>query len=177
MAYQLYVPLWWIRYNRLEPADFGINIHGRQDLRRTALAIVIIFPIYALLYFGMQWYLAWRNSFVIHIHPDLQIGLAWMFFTELALVAIPEEVFYRGFLQTRLLRMWPFWKAALVANLFFALAHFVGDYNIARLLPFFPGLVFSYLAYRSGSVMGASIFHALCNCFSQVLYKSVIWAK
>ena len=66
-------------------------------------------------------------------------------------VALPEELFYRGYLQPKLCGLFTdraigrgfVWNhgIALAAGLF-ALAHFLGEYNPARLGPFFPALLF-----------------------------------
>jgi uncharacterized protein len=94
-------------------------------------------------------------------------------------VALPEEVFYRGYLQPRLEERWPptrrwlgvpLGRAAVLACALFALGHFLGEWNPMRLGPFFPGLLFAWLRNRSGSVVGAVTYHALCNILGEVLF-------
>jgi membrane protease YdiL (CAAX protease family) len=91
---------------------------------------------------------------------------------QIAVVAVPEEFFYRAFLQaglekiakrkvnllgTRLGWGWPT-TAAL-----FALAHLLARPQPSTLLVFFPALAFGWLWARRQSLVGPVIFHALCN--------------
>lgn len=87
-------------------------------------------------------------------------------------VAIPEEFFYRGYLQTRLnelhARRWTIAGAsigmgAVVANLLFAFGHSVVQLQWWHFATFFPGLLFAWLRERSGGVVPGALFHALCN--------------
>ncbi len=100
--------------------------------------------------------------------------------THLLGVALPEETFYRGYLQPHLEVWWrptrhvfgvPIGKAALLAALLFAAGHVLGEWNPLRLGPFFPALVFAWQRNRTGSVVGAVTFHALCNTLGEVLFS------
>lgn len=150
--YQLYVPQ-WLGYS------FSLQII-KSDLIRTAWVSVVTLSCFA---FGYYWFLGDK----VYFYPLFSWSLLSSFLVNLGLIALPEEVFYRGFLQSRL-----GFKAVLLINLLFALGHFVGEYDPARLLPFFPGLVFSWLVYRSGTLIGATFYHALCNVFSEWLVSS-----
>jgi hypothetical protein len=95
-----------------------------------------------------------------------------MFATQLILVAIPEEWFYRGYLQQRLDEaMKPRWKVLgvmmgpgwLVSSVMFALGHLVLDARPERLAVFFPSLLFGWMRARTGSILAPSLFHALSN--------------
>ncbi len=87
-------------------------------------------------------------------------------------VAIPEEFFYRGYLQTRLnevhARRWSVVGAqlgvgALVANLLFAFGHSVVQVQWWHFATFFPGLLFAWAREKSGGVVPGALFHAFCN--------------
>lgn len=95
-------------------------------------------------------------------------------------VALPEEFFYRGFLQTRLRDAWPqgrmflgarlgpaFWLTAVL----FALGH-LAIFEVWRLGVFFPALLFAWLRERTGSVMGAAFLHGTFNLTMLVLEAS-----
>jgi membrane protease YdiL (CAAX protease family) len=95
-------------------------------------------------------------------------------------VALPEEFFYRGFMQTRLRDAWPrgrrFFGARLgpaffVTALLFALGH-LAIFQVWRLAVFFPALVFGWMRERSGSVVGGALFHAAANLLVLVLDAS-----
>jgi hypothetical protein len=89
-----------------------------------------------------------------------------------ALFALPEEFFFRGFLQRHLDGLWPRRARVLgascgpglpVAAALFALAHLAVQLRPQALLVFFPGLAFGWLYARRGSIIGPVILHAACN--------------
>lgn len=95
--------------------------------------------------------------------------------THVAAVALPEEMFYRGYLQTQLRSRWSCprtavladWDVALlVTSVVFALGHVVTIPHPSRLAVFFPSLVFGWLRYRTGGVGASVLFHAACNVFA-----------
>ena len=75
---------------------------------------------------------------------------------------LSEELFFRGFVFSGLLR-WGFWPAAAASALLFALVHF----DPGSLLPFFSiGLLMAWLYWRRGSLWDAIVFHFLFNALS-----------
>ena len=97
-------------------------------------------------------------------------------------VALPEELFYRGFLQPKLCQSFAdrpigagfVWNPGIaVAAALFAAAHFLGEYNPARLGPFFPALLFGLLRRRSGSIASAVLLHAAFNVLGAMLFAGL----
>lgn len=95
-------------------------------------------------------------------------------------VALPEEFFYRGYMQTRLRDVWPrgpmFFGARLgpafwMTQALFAVGHLAEPYPW-RLGVFFPSLVFGWMRERTGNIVAPTIFHALCNLAMLVLEAS-----
>lgn len=82
---------------------------------------------------------------------------------QLLVVALPEEYFFRGVLQPSLSRAWGPRVGLLAATALFALAHLIHGLAPARLLTFFPGLIFAWMRRRSGSILPGAVFHAACN--------------
>ncbi len=166
--YQLYVP-------RFLGYDFTWNrALLRSDLLRVALFVCVTFPLYGLGFWMLQKYLAHEQGYAVAFMANVDPKLLWSLVVNIFLIALPEEFFYRGFLQSQVSR----WPAIIAINGLFTLGHFVGEYNPARLLPFFPGLLFAWLAYKGrGSLVGAITFHGLCNMFSEWLASSVYWVK
>lgn len=87
-------------------------------------------------------------------------------------VAIPEEFFYRGYVQTRLNEVFPRrWRifgasvgpGLVVASLFFAFGHSLVTLRWWHFATFFPGLVFGWMRERSGGPLAGALFHAFCN--------------
>ena len=87
-------------------------------------------------------------------------------------VAIPEEFFYRGYVQTRLNEHFPrefelfgirFGHGLWIASLLFAFGHSLVMVRWWHFATFFPGLLFGLLRERSGGVLAGAFFHAACN--------------
>jgi membrane protease YdiL (CAAX protease family) len=152
------------------------------DVGRALLVALVTFPPF--LVGHHLWWTYWappggQVSFALNVPPDLLAIVA----KNVVLVALPEEMFYRGFVETRLDRLWPTKRTVLgvplsrtvfVASAFFAVGHFAGEWNPARLGPFFPAFVFSMLTRKSGSIAGAVLYHGLSNAFSAVLWGSTL---
>lgn len=197
-GFQLYVPLWLIARERSRFRDYALHCHGffeperptdwaaiKKELWFTLKVCVLTFVPYGLIHYAIQSYFAGQQGLRVDFSLHAPTALAEVVLSNLLLVALPEEIFYRGFVQTRLLRVWPKLRfvfgigigpAIVVTSGLFALGHFVGEYQLARLLPFFPAFVFSALVLRSGSILGAVLYHTLCNTFSELLYTSTSWS-
>ena len=100
---------------------------------------------------------------------------------EVFAIALPEEVFHRGYLMSALEERWPpkrklfgvpFGLAAVLASLMFAVGHLVGMAEVARLATFFPSLLFSWLWRGSGSLWAPALFHAASNLLMAILLAS-----
>ena len=85
------------------------------------------------------------------------------------LVALPEEVFFRGYLQNEFGNNI---KAIVIVSILFAAAHLVticvvggaGLNTCAQNgLTFFPSLVMGYLYYKTGTIWSSVFFHFLAN--------------
>jgi hypothetical protein len=160
----------------LEPLQLDFRRMGREALVALGYVLVlsaIVFPLFALGY-----YLWWhpRGPFVLRPPPSLLDELAG----QLLVIALPEEAFFRGYLQTALDDVWaPRWKvlgarvgpALLVSAAIFAVGHLLTTPHPARLAVFFPGLLFGWLRARTGGIGAAVVFHAACNLFSATLAR------
>ncbi len=100
---------------------------------------------------------------------------------QVLVVALPEELFYRGWMQTAWARGHPargvrvlgarLGAGFLATQALFALGHLV-VLQPWRLATFFPGLLFGWLRARTGDVAAAVVLHALSNLFIQLLEAS-----
>ena len=121
----------------------------------------------------------WHGMAGFHLRlPD---GFWVLLLSQVLVVAVPEEIFFRGYLMSRFETRWPsrlrlmgavVGRPLVVSSLLFATGHFLVDFAPARLAVFFPALVFGWMRSRSGSVAPGAVFHALCNVLSETLHDS-----
>ena len=168
----------------------GVSLGGlvdpeRLDLRRllreamqalgwALLPALLLFPP-----FSVGFVVWWQpSSPFVHTLPshfaDQALG-------QLLLVALPEEAFYRGYLQTTLDdRLGARWRlggaqvgpGVLVTSAIFAVGHLATELNPSRLAVFFPALVFGWLRAKTGGIGAPLVFHAFCNLFAAYLLSS-----
>ena len=133
---------------------------------------------------AVPFFFGWR-AWWAHATPLLTFSLAldpWEAANELLgqvfVIALPEEAFYRGYLQTQLDEVWPpRWRVfgarigpGLVAcAAIFAIGHIVTVHLPTRLAVFFPALLFGWLRSRTGGIGASVAFHVICNLYSQAL--------
>ncbi len=93
-------------------------------------------------------------------------------------IALPEESFFRGYLQTRLEAAWPggvrvlgatLGPALVVTSLVFALGHVATQPQLPRLAVFFPSLLFGALRGATRGIGASIAFHAMCNLLTGLL--------
>lgn len=166
----LWAPILWLLREKRDPAEYGLTFVGwRRGLAWGLGAAVVVLPVFMLGYW-LWWSvrtghaIAWNFGLVLLYQP----------FAQLLVTALPEEVFFRGYVQGQLARVrssgvWPIFAAASL----FALAHFITDPRLIRLAVFFPGLLFGWLRVRSGSLIAPIILHALANTAVFVLEGKV----
>jgi membrane protease YdiL (CAAX protease family) len=164
----LYVPLLILYRIRTRPEDWGITLERFfLSMNMFLLFSLVFLPGYALLYWLYRnWWLHFPVA--ITVSKDWLLSLAY----HLLWVALPEEVFYRGYMQSRLNEAFPKRMNLLSApvgfgwvytSLLFALGHFVISLRPEALATFFPGLLFGWLRERTGSIVASTAFHAMCN--------------
>ncbi|MFO0658483.1 MAG: JDVT-CTERM system glutamic-type intramembrane protease, partial [Polyangiaceae bacterium] len=127
--------------------------------------------------YGVYWSKMIRSPFALRLSAG--------FFTEDVLgqllgIALPEEAFSRGYLQSALDKVWPpkyrvlgamIGPSLLVSSVIFALGHLLTEWHVTRLAVFFPSLVFGWLRSRTKGVGSSVVFHAACNLLVIVLAR------
>jgi len=154
------------------------RIDGRQLFGDTARAIawalllaLIVFPPF---WFGFRYW--WKvDVFVWRLPP----GWLDQLLGQLLVIALPEEAFFRGYLQSALDGRWAgrtkrilgaeVGPGMLLTAAVFALGHLLTIPNPARLAVFFPALLFGWLRARTGGIGASVLFHAMCNTYSSML--------
>jgi len=114
-------------------------------------------------------------------HLRLPDSFALIAANQVLVVALPEEIFFRGYLLQRL-DAWrpprgrllgaPVGAGLPLSAVLFALGHVLVDFNPQRLAVFFPALIFGWLRARTGSLAAGVAFHAACNLLADVLHTS-----
>lgn len=163
----------------------GLVLPGKIDRGRllrsiaTSIGWAALFCAITFVPFFLGWRTFWhpKGTFALHVSFSDTMNEV---FGQLVIIALPEEAFYRGYLQSRLDEAMP-WRvkilgaqigpALLVTSIIFALGHFATIREPARLAVFFPSLVFGWLRARTGGIGAGLTFHAACNVFSELLGK------
>lgn len=186
----LYLPAFvlWRRGRDLE--QYGLRAAPlARGLVAYALGVLLILPLFGLGYWlyvtryclplaegARRWLGA---SLLGHCPPRLPAAvrlppeLLMAALSQLLVVALPEEFFFRGFIQGRLQEALSPLRALLLTALLFALGHYLVTFDPAALAVFFPGLLFGLLRQGTGSVLAGTLFHATCNLFMETLRRSL----
>lgn len=195
---QLWIPLTRCDAWKLAPAVLGLDERDwANELRVAAALAAVVLPLYGaaqwlVLTHGRDslaalWAPTWLPRVPVAVWHGLPMpttvlewggmGLTWVnaLLTHVIGVALPEETFFRGYVQPQLAYLLPprhrvggvpLGAAAVLACAAFALGHFIGEWDPTRLLPFFPGLLFAWQRNRRASLVGCIALHTACNLFS-----------
>lgn len=187
----LYLPLLAGQARGEDWAEFGFSTRTlKADVKQFLQVGAVIFPLFIAGYVISMWALPnlpreWTRIFtpyttVPHFELRLPPRFAEWVIDDLFVVAIPEELFYRGYIQTRLRDAWPqgrmffgarlgpaFWLTAVL----FALGH-LAIFQAWRLAVFFPALIFGWMRERNNSIIGAALLHGFSNLLVKVLDAS-----
>ncbi|MCX5732174.1 MAG: CPBP family intramembrane metalloprotease [Deltaproteobacteria bacterium] len=166
--------------------DYGLPWWGLSD-RRTWMAwgrgfaagvgvSLVVLPLFALtLVAGAR-----AAGYPAALEPRLPPGFILVAATQLLAIALPEELFYRGWMQTAWGRSGPSRRILgaeigpgfLATQALFAAGHLV-TLQPVRLATFFPGLLFGWLRARTGNVVAPAVAHALSNLLLLALDASL----
>jgi membrane protease YdiL (CAAX protease family) len=173
----LAVPVVWLVARGRPLHRYGLELAFRPPSFRAHLMIASAM----LATYGLGTVVAARllegQGFRLELPPDL-VPLC---LHQLLVVALPEEVFFRGYLQTRLDEAFPpRWRvfgatlgpAWILQSAAFAACHLAtGDWR--RLGVFFFALLAGWLRARSGSVAAAGAYHAAGNVAHLILARGL----
>lgn len=183
------------------PADYGLSLGGLMEpsavspagllgelLRAFGIATLAALVIFPPFWWGfLNWYepttpFDLERAFVWEGKSSPATWLVEMSLWHVLGVALPEEAFFRGYLQSSLRDRWKSrskteWRfgpislsaAIVVSSLLFALGHLATEPHPARLAVFFPSLLFGVVRDKTGGIGAAVFLHAQCNLFSQWL--------
>ncbi len=185
------------RHSPHAPDHYGLAFGGlmedsalsaRRMMKETARAFLIASALSALVlppfYFGfVGWYtpvseFSFARAFASspgsgNSPSDLVLG-------HLIVVALSEEAFFRGYLQTALDDKWKgglrvgghrVGPSLFVTSAVFALGHLLTSPELSRLAVFFPSLLFGLLRIGTGGIGASVFFHTQCNLASAFLLR------
>ncbi len=110
--------------------------------------------------------------------PDLKSDpdvIGWGYFLLALVPGIWEELAFRGWIQSSLLKKFTPWISVLLSALFFSLFHFSNlihqDFTqviLGVMMAFFFGIGWGWLVFKSGSVVPVIISHYLVDSLGQI---------
>jgi membrane protease YdiL (CAAX protease family) len=201
----LYAPVYfaWRRGEELD--DYGFHAEPvARGLLTAAVSIVVVFPIFALGYFAF-YEIACHSSLLAHLVPRNLCsrygglnGMHWptlvwdplakdsfseFCIVQLLVVALPEELFFRGFLLRLLEARFPpkhrimgggVGIALFLSAAAFAIVHLPKEGDPRALAVFVPGLLFGWMRSATGSILAGTVTHGASNILIRVLEASVL---
>lgn len=152
----------------------------RRLVRSTLVALAFCAALCALILppfvVGFRAYWQVRPQFLLTLPPSIWDDALG----QILVIALPEEAFYRGYLQTALddalgtprkvLGARVGWGLLIGAALF-AVGHLATELRPERLAVFFPALLFGWLRARTGGVGAPILLHAIFNLFAATLAR------
>lgn len=144
--------------------------HIGPSLFLLGVTCAVVFPVM----FLCMWMLkSWGWGLPLRPAPLQGQGwLAWLLY-QFMYVAVAEEVFFRGYLQTNVLKLTCALKrrarrlrgplTILLSAVCFAVAHVVVQGQVVSAVTFLPGLLLAWLFIRTKSLVAPILFHGLAN--------------
>lgn len=175
-AVWLLVPLGYLIARKRDLGAYGLTLDGIPNLRFHVALISGVFVPYMIGHFlyGTQYLgrsFAWR----------LPENFPWLVVDHLVGVGPAEEFFFRAYMQTQFDRVWSArWRVLgatlgpgviLAAGIFAACHIFHG--GPARLVVFFPGLLYGWLWARTRNMFVPAFYHGLSNVLMSIMLASL----
>ena len=176
----LYLPAGLLWRRRIDLERYGLRL---QPAARSLLLymgmIMLIVPLFSLGYWLFlhhvcpalpRWLVLCGPNPAprLRLPPDLLMTVLGQLFV----VALPEEFFFRGYLQGRLQEVLSLPAALFFSAVLFALGHVLVSFDPGTLAVFFPGLLFGLARALTGSVLAGTLLHASCNLLIDILHRS-----
>ena len=190
----LYAPMWFLARRNEDLIDYGFRAEPiARGIKLAVVAMLVIFPLFIAGFF-LFYEVVCKAPVVakllprgtcIQYHglaslhaPALTWKLGEFCLVQWLVVALPEELFFRGFLLGLLEKRFPPTRrilgggvgiALVLSSLAFALIHLPKDGDPRGLATFFPGLVFGWMRSATGSILAGTITHGASNILVRLL--------
>ncbi len=172
----LLVPFLILTVTRRPYEAYGLSLHHLGSLRFHLATSAVIFGGYALLHYAFG-----RLVLGLHFQPTLPPHFVEAALTQVLVIGLSEEFFFRGYLQTQLNQYFgrPYellgarWGWGLIlASLLFGLCHVVtGDFTRARTA--FFGLFAGWLRERTDGIAVPAAYHGVANLLYDFMQRSL----
>ncbi len=161
---------------RDEFAPFGLNFKQIKLIVQIVFwTCALVFPIILL----VSWILI-PYGLSLPLKPLIPKGQSWFgwFLYQFMYVAVAEEVFFRGYLQTNILKfintlklrqLTCYWISIILSAGLFAVAHIIAQGQIISAVTLVPGLILGWLFIRTRTLLAPILFHGLANSFYCVM--------
>ena len=179
----LHLPTLWflgpfavITFTRRSVATYGLTLEHLGSIGFHAAVIIVVYVPYVVGHYAFaSWWFGQRFRF------GFPPGLTEYALDQVLAVALPEEFFFRGYLQTECDRVWgtPYtllgakWGVGLplAAVLFAACRVLIG--GPVWLSTIFPSLLYGWLRARTSSIIVPTLYHAASNVLMQIMLESL----
>lgn len=181
----------------LDISDFGFRSQPRRKgITIAAGYICLVFPLFAVGFAAFYSIACASGSALAALAPpgmclgfDGWSGAHWpplgwetaeLAFVQVVVVALPEELFFRGLIHELCERSLPPKRrilgggigwALILSSALFALGHLAVTFDARRLAVFFPGLCFGWMRSATGSILAGTIAHTASNLFIHILQR------
>jgi membrane protease YdiL (CAAX protease family) len=143
---------------------------------------ILIFPVYTLGFYVFHSIILGKKFF-LHFPLDSAGNFITTVLFHIFIAALPEETFYRGFIQELFNRdfgkKWQifgiqFGPSIFLTSFLFAVGHYIIIPHPFRLAVFFPSLLFGLMKEKYDNITLPFLFHAVANIYSGVLESMFI---
>lgn len=198
----LYAPVLVAMWRKEDLESYGFHAEPiKRGLKIAGIAMLIAFPVFVVSYLGF-YEIACKSDLLAHLvppgmcgryggldqlhapavsvlrlDPDTTLSLEFGAI-QLIVVALPEELFFRGFLLGLLEQRFPpkrrwlgggIGLALLLTSIAFALIHLPKAGDPRNIATFFPGLLFGWMRSATGSILAGTLTHAGSNILVRTL--------
>ncbi len=175
--FMLFIPLFILQKENRDIDEIGFILKGSlHSLKRAIVLFLITVPLFGIGFHIWQLLLFDRQFVLRFPHNTL-----YLIFVHIFGVALPEELFFRGYLHDRLKRLIPPTKMLfgvkvglymLVVAIIFSVGHIFTDPRPVRLGVIFPSVLFSWMREKDGTIAGCTLYHGLSNVLVRILEYS-----
>lgn len=193
----LYLPIWFGKSRGEDLEDYGFHKEPvGQGIKVFLGFLCVIIPLFTIGFVVYYTFICGSDGWMQSLAPTGYCrawsgfdGAKWPTFDfpflefalgQLIVIALPEELFFRGFIHKLCENTWPpktkLWGggiglALVVSSALFAVGHLAVGPDPRRLAVFFPGLVFGWMRSKTGSIFAGTMAHFAANVTIYLLQR------